>query len=123
MIDLVHANQPRRELKHVVAQRDDDELGVLGALLDVVGNDRDLRTIRVSQGEGGTYVSEIQRGIDLVHDIQRSRLVVVQGENESQTAQRLFTTRKVADVLPTLLWWHDTEQDTFAEGIQTVDKF
>lgn len=43
MIDLVHAHQPRRKLKHVVAQRDDDELGVLGTLLDVVCDDRDLR--------------------------------------------------------------------------------
>jgi hypothetical protein len=59
MIDFVHAHQPRRELKHVVAQRDDDELGVLGALLDVVGNDRDLRTmlvrVRIQRMKGSTW--------------------------------------------------------------------
>lgn len=45
MVDLVHANEARRELKHVVAQGNDNELGVLGALLDVIGNDRDLERI------------------------------------------------------------------------------
>lgn len=42
MIDLVDTDQPLRQLEHVVAQRDDDELGVLGALFDVGGDDRDL---------------------------------------------------------------------------------
>jgi hypothetical protein len=42
VIDLVHADQPRRKLEHVVAQRNDDELGVLGALLDVSSDDRNL---------------------------------------------------------------------------------
>lgn len=39
MVDLVHSHKSRRELKHVVSERDDNELGVLGTLLDVVGND------------------------------------------------------------------------------------
>lgn len=39
VIDLVHADQPRSKLEHVVSQRDDDELGVLGALFDVSGDD------------------------------------------------------------------------------------
>lgn len=42
MIDFVHADQPRGKLEHVVAQRDDDELSVLGALFDVSGDNRDL---------------------------------------------------------------------------------
>lgn len=42
VVHLVHAHEPRRELKHVVAQRDDDELRVLGALLDIVGHDGHL---------------------------------------------------------------------------------
>lgn len=39
---------------------DDDELSVLGALFDVVGDDRN--------------VLEVQSGIDLVHHVQRRRL-------------------------------------------------
>lgn len=42
MIDLVHAHQPRRELEHVIPQRDNDELGVLGAFLDVARHNRHL---------------------------------------------------------------------------------
>jgi len=42
MIDLIHAHQPRRELEHVIPQRDDDELRILRPLLDVRRYDRDL---------------------------------------------------------------------------------
>lgn len=42
MVDLVHAHQSSCQLKHVVAQRDDDELRVLSPLLDVICYDRDL---------------------------------------------------------------------------------
>lgn len=49
MADLVHADQPRCELEHVIAKRDDDELGVLRPLLDVIGDNRDLRELLVSK--------------------------------------------------------------------------
>ena len=39
VIDLVYSDQPRRELKHLVTQRDDNKLRVLCALLDVTRND------------------------------------------------------------------------------------
>jgi hypothetical protein len=42
MVHLIHTHEPARKLKHVIAQGDDDELGVLGAFLDVGGYDRDL---------------------------------------------------------------------------------
>jgi hypothetical protein len=42
VVDLVHTNQSRGQLEHVVAQGDDDELRVLGPLLDIVGYNRDL---------------------------------------------------------------------------------
>jgi hypothetical protein len=42
VVDLIHADQPRSELEHVIAQRNDDELRILGALLDISSNDRDL---------------------------------------------------------------------------------
>ena len=42
VVDLVHAHEAGGKLKHVVAQGDDDKLGVLGALFDVVGHDGHL---------------------------------------------------------------------------------
>ena len=42
MIDLVHSNESRGELEHVVSQGDDDELSILRSLLDITGNNRDL---------------------------------------------------------------------------------
>ena len=39
-----------------------------------------------------THVSEIQGSVDFVHDIERRRLVVVQGEDQGETAERLFAT-------------------------------
>lgn len=39
VVRLVDADQPVRQLEHVGPQRDDDELGVPGPLLDVVGHD------------------------------------------------------------------------------------
>ena len=42
VIDLVYTDQSRGELEHVVAQRNDDELGVLGAFFDVSSNDGNL---------------------------------------------------------------------------------
>lgn len=45
MIHLVHAHEPAGELKHVVAEGDDDELCVLGAFFDVGGYDGDLLSV------------------------------------------------------------------------------
>jgi hypothetical protein len=42
---LVDADQAIGHLKHVVAQRNNNELRVLGAFLDVVGDDRDVLEI------------------------------------------------------------------------------
>ena len=42
MIYLIDSHQARGKLKHVVAERNDDELGVFGALFDVGGYDGDL---------------------------------------------------------------------------------
>lgn len=42
VVDLVDADEAGGELEHVVPEGDDDELGVLGALLDVVGDDGHL---------------------------------------------------------------------------------
>lgn len=81
VVDFVHADQTRRKLEHVVAQRDDNKLGVLGALLDVARDNRYLSTLVLRSHEilltQQTYVSEIQRSINLIHDVQGCRLVVM----------------------------------------------
>ncbi len=56
--NLVNAEEAVAQLEHVVAQRDDDELGVAGPLLDVVGDDGD--------------VLEVEGRVDLVHDVDGS---------------------------------------------------
>lgn len=45
MINLVYADETRGKLEHVIAQRDDNELGVFGALLYVTRNDGNLCTV------------------------------------------------------------------------------
>ncbi|KZF21894.1 hypothetical protein L228DRAFT_162366 [Xylona heveae TC161] len=42
VINFIHADEARRELEHVVAERNDDELGVFGAFFDVTCHDGDL---------------------------------------------------------------------------------
>ena len=50
VVGLVDAYQPVCQLEHVVSQGDDDELGVLGPLLDVVGHDRNVFEVLFAQG-------------------------------------------------------------------------
>ena len=42
VVDLVHSHQSGSELKHVISEGNDDELGVLCSLFDVVCYDGDL---------------------------------------------------------------------------------
>ena len=49
-----------KERTWFLPEGNDDELRVLGSVLDVVRDDR--------------HVPEIQRGVDLVHEVQRGRL-------------------------------------------------
>lgn len=105
VIDFVNTNQSGRELEHVISQRNDNELGVLSAFFDVGGYDGDLFQfscvlIFSRFGVRSSYISEIQGSINLIHDIQRRRLIVMQREHQGQTTQRLLTTRKIGDVLP-----------------------
>ncbi len=64
---------------------------------------------RVSSEEKGT--ARTQGGVDLVHDVQRRRLVVVQREYERQRRQRLLAAAQVGDVLPALLRRAHAEHD------------
>ena len=95
----MHDNAPKR---------DDDELRVLRPILDIVRNDG--------------HVPEIQRGVDLVHEVQRRRLVRVEREHERERAQRLLSTRQVRDVAPALLRRHDAEDDALRERIHAVNE-
>jgi len=47
----------------------------------------------------------------------------MQRKHKGERAQRLFATRQIRDILPTLLWWHYTENDALCKGIQAVNKF
>ena len=42
MVNLIHANQARCQLKHVVPKRNNYELCILCPLLDIAGDNRNL---------------------------------------------------------------------------------
>ena len=67
VVSLEDADQAIGILEHVRPEGDDDELRVAGPLLEVAGHDGD--------------VLEVQRCVDLIHDVEGSRLVVVESEN------------------------------------------
>ena len=69
-MSFVDADEAIGQLKHVVAQADDDELCVLRPLLDVVSHNR--------------HVFEIKGCINLVHEVQRCRFEMMESENECQ---------------------------------------
>ena len=46
----------------------------------------------------------------------------MQSKDERKRTERLLASRKVTDVLPALLWWHDAENDSLAERIETVNQ-
>jgi len=91
----VNADKTVTEFKHVVSERNDDELSVLRTVLDIVGIDRN--------------VPEVKCCVDLVHEVlvvQRCRFEDVKSEDESQRTEGLFAARNVRDVLLTLLRRH-----------------
>ena len=47
-----------------------------------------------------THIPKIQRGINLIHDIQGRGAIDMQRKDQSETAQRLLAATEVADVLP-----------------------
>lgn len=48
-------------------------------------------------------VLEVEGRVDLVHEVERRGLEVVQGEHQRQRAERLLSSRQVVDLLPALL--------------------
>lgn len=103
MINLVNTNQPRRKLKHIIPQRNNNELRVLSSLLDIRRDDG--------------HVSEIQSRVNLIHDVQRRRLIMVQSEDEGERREGFLAAREVGDVFPGFLGRHDGEEDAFGEGV------
>lgn len=85
VVRFIDANQAIGQLEHVVTQRDDDKLCVLRALLYIFmlqlyiycTNCAHLDIVR-QNGD----VAEVERRINLVHDVQWRRFVVVQGEHK-----------------------------------------
>ena len=64
-------------------------------------------------GKGRTHVSEVKRGVNLIHDIQRGRLIMMKSEYQSKGTKGLLATRQIRDILPALLGRHDAEDDAF----------
>lgn len=54
------------------------------------------------EGHDG-HVLEVERGVDLVHEVERRGFEVVQREDQRQRAERLLPARQVEDLLPALL--------------------
>jgi len=96
------------QFKHVVPQGDNDELGILRTIFDVISNNRN--------------VAEVKSGVNLIHEVQRRGFVDMQSENQSEGTQRLLASRQIGDVFPALLGWHDTEDDTFGERVHAVNE-
>ena len=48
IVCLVDSNQGVCQLKHVITQTNDKELGILGPLLNVVGNNADVAVVKSS---------------------------------------------------------------------------
>ena len=72
---FINSNQSLGKLKHIVSKRNDDELRILRPVFDIVGNDRNI--------------SEIQRSVDFVHEVEWCRLEDMKRENQRQRAQSL----------------------------------
>ena len=86
---LINSHKFIRQFKHMVPQNNDDEMLVLGLVLDIVRNNGDIL--------------EVQRRVDFVKDIQRRRLIVMQCENQTQRRKSLLSSGEVGDLLPGLL--------------------
>jgi len=59
--------------------------------------------------------------VDLVHYVERCRLVVVEREDEREAGERLLPAGEVCDVLPRLFGRTDRKDDSLGEGVEAVD--
>ena len=70
IVGLINTHETICQLKHIASQGYDDELCVFGPLLDVICHDGD--------------VLEVQGRVNLVHDVQRGGLVIMQSKDQGQ---------------------------------------
>lgn len=126
VVSFVDADETIGDLKHVVPQRDDDELSILRLFLQRQTHPREVERpvfrssppvpkphhthVDVTSHNGDVF--EVQRSVDLVHEVERRGLVVVQSEHQSQGAEGLLSSRQVEDLFPALLRGTDTEKGT-----------
>lgn len=78
-----------------IPKRNDDKLGVLGAVLDVIGDDGNI--------------PEIERCVNLVHEVKRSRLHHAASEclyrGQGWTLLTLKTCRAKTSANELKVWW------------------
>jgi hypothetical protein len=72
-------------------------------------------------GDNG-HVLEVERGVDLVHHVQRRGLVVVQRKDQRERREGLLAAGQVGNVLPALLGRAHGEDDALGEGVEGVDE-
>ncbi len=65
---LINPHQLISQVKHIIPQRNDNKLRILRPLLNIIAHNG--------------HILKIQGRINLVHEVQRRRLVVVQGEDQ-----------------------------------------
>ena len=64
------------------------------------------------------HIFKVQRGVNLVHDVEGRGFVMMQGEDERERRQRLFPAAEIGDLLPSLFRGSDAEADALGERIQ-----
>ena len=65
-------------------------------------------------------IFEVERGIDLVHDVKGRGFVMMQREDERERGERLFSAAQIRDFLPRFLRWADAEADAFRERVEGI---
>ena len=65
-------------------------------------------------------VLEVQGGVNLVHDVERRRLVVMQGEDEGEGGKRLLAAAQIRYLFPSLLGRSDAEANALGEWVERI---
>ena len=109
VLDFADAHQIGCQLEHLISERNDHKLGLLGPLLNVASDDRDI--------------SKVQSSIDFIHHVKRGRAHVMQCEDKRETRNSLFSSGEIADVLPALFGGSHGKLDSIAKRIEGVNQF
>ena len=109
IISFINTHETICQLKHIASQGYNDKLCIFGPLLDVIGHDGD--------------VLKVQGRVNLVHDVQRGGLVIMQSKDQGQRREGFLSSGKVGNILPGFFWWPHAEDNAFSEGVQGVHQF